>query len=314
MAIQKKITRRRFLIAGSVAAVLAPVPGFFGIREVWSILDAEHAWATTQVQPLDATIGVTRHLSILPLIDKYGQGTLRGEWGVSYLVKTDQATILLDVGQNADGSAPLLSNMAQLGITPDSFDTLVFSHNHPDHVGGMQQVIQHTLSLGGPTNLDGKRVLAPVPMTYPGTSVVVAKDPTVIAPGVATTGTIAYPEIVQMWLVTGQENVEQSLVVNVEGKGLVVIAGCGHPTLQKMLPRAAALVHAPVYGFVGGLHFMDSDARALQPTIDFLKPYSLSLVAPSAHDSGTAALDALRTAFPDAYRAVVVGQEIVVAA
>ena len=62
-------------------------------------------------------------------------------------------------------------------------------------------------------------------------------------PGVATTGTILFPEVMPMLFIR-DPNVEQSLVLNVAGKGLVVIAGCGHPTLQKMLPRAAALVDA----------------------------------------------------------------------
>jgi 7,8-dihydropterin-6-yl-methyl-4-(beta-D-ribofuranosyl)aminobenzene 5'-phosphate synthase len=303
MRIKRLILSLLPIVVVLALAVLAYY-AFIAIRHAGAISQAEQSWANTHVQPLD-TLGTTQRLSILPLIDMNAQGNLKGEWGVSYLIRTDKAVILFDVGQNADGSAPLLSNMEQLGVSADSFDSIVFSHNHPDHVGGISQTNQGTFSLGKPVDLTGKRVFAPVPMTYPGTSVVVATDPTIIAPGVATTGTIQYPE-------STDPNVEQSLVVNVAGKGIVVIAGCGHPTLQKMLPRATALVNTPVYGFVGGLHLMDADAKTLQPTIDYLKTYQLRLLAPSAHDSGVVALDTLRAAFPDAYRDVIVGQEIVI--
>ncbi len=305
-----KVKRMLIYLLIVIVVLALAIPGFFVVRHALATNQAEQSFANTQVQPLD-NLGTTTRLSILPLIDMNAQPNLKGEWGVSYLIKTDTKTILFDVGQNADGSAPLLSNMAQLGITPASFDILVFSHNHADHVGGAAARSQKTFSLGKPVDLTGKHVFAPVPMTYPGTSVTVAADPAVVAPGVAVTGTLLFPEVMPL-LLESDPNTEQSLVVNVAGKGIVVIAGCGHPTLQKMLPRAMALANAPFYGFVGGLHLMDADAKALQPSLDFLKTYKPGLIAPSAHDSFKPALDAVRAAFPDAYRDVVVGQEIVV--
>ena len=299
-------------LVGVIIIGVVAVVGFVFVRHAWATFRAEQDWANTHVQPLD-DIGTTKTLSILPLIDMNAQPGLKGEWGVSYLVKTDHMTILFDVGQNADGSAPLLYNMDKSGLSVDSFDTIVFSHYHPDHVGGLAQMNRGTFSLGGPLNLAGKRIFAPVPLTYPDTAPVVASQPTVIAPGVATTGTIMFPEVYQMLWTGNDPNVEQALVVNVQGKGIVVITGCGHPTVQKLLARATALVNAPVYGLVGGLHYMDADRQTLEPNIAFLSTYHLKLLAPSAHDTGKVGLGVLKDAFPDAYRDVVVGQEIVVA-
>ncbi len=47
---------------------------------------------------------------------------------------------------------------------------------------------------------------------------------------------------------------EQALVVNVRGRGLVLITGCGHPEIERTLAAAEKVVEAPVHAVVGGLH------------------------------------------------------------
>jgi 7,8-dihydropterin-6-yl-methyl-4-(beta-D-ribofuranosyl)aminobenzene 5'-phosphate synthase len=103
---------------------------------------------------------------------------------------------------------------------------------------------------------------------------------------------------------------EQALVVNVEGRGLVVITGCGHPTIERIVTRAETLFNLPVIGVVGGLHYGMASQAELQPHIDFLAVRQPALVALSPHDSGPAALLAFENAFPAAYQDVKVGVEI----
>jgi len=58
----------------------------------------------------------------------------------AYLVETGEATVLVDTGTgNAMGPSlgQLASNMAALGIDPASVDTVIATHLHPDHVGGV---------------------------------------------------------------------------------------------------------------------------------------------------------------------------------
>lgn len=40
---------------------------------------------------------------------------------------------------------------------------------------------------------------------------------------------------------------EQSLAVNVEGKGIVLIIGYGHQTIEKIIERAQELFDEPIY-------------------------------------------------------------------
>jgi len=79
-----------------------------------------------------------------------------------------------------------------------------------------------------------------------------SKNPTIIGKGVATIGTISNG----MFFIgkKGLEH-EQALAVNVEGKGIVLIVGCGHQTLPKILARTEMLFDAPLYGIIGGLHY-----------------------------------------------------------
>ena len=70
----------------------------------------------------------------------------------------------------------------------------------------------------------------------------------------ATTGVISYPEVWPLSL-RDPKGYEQALVVHVAGQGLVLITGCGHPTLERLVIRAESLYDLPVVGVVGGLHY-----------------------------------------------------------
>jgi len=295
---------------------------------------AEKQWQQSTVEKI-TSLGATKSVEILPLIDWYtSHQDLKGEPGVSYLIKTDENSILFDVGFNPKQSdpSPLLQNMKQLGITIDDFDTIVISHNHPDHVGGMKWPKRKSFSLTThQVKLGRKAVYTPIPMTYPGLNPIYTENPTVIAKGVATIGTIPNQDFF-MGPIT-----EQALAVNVEGKGIVLIIGCGHQTLSKLLKRAAALFDEPLYGIVGGLHYPVTDSRSkmmgikiqkymgtgkvpwrpvtideVQENIALLKKRNPKLVGLSAHDSCDASIAAFRDAFSDDYKEVKVGQKIII--
>jgi 7,8-dihydropterin-6-yl-methyl-4-(beta-D-ribofuranosyl)aminobenzene 5'-phosphate synthase len=174
------------------------------------------------------------------------------ETGVSYLVRTDINTILFDTGLNSveEDPSPLLRNMRKLGVTLSDVDTIFISHNHGDHVGGGKWAKNKTFSVTGRQEpLDGIKAYVPTEMIYPGLSPVHARDPIVIGEGVASTGTIAN----SMYLRGFTE--EHSLAVNVDGRGVVLIVGCGHHTVPKLIERARALFDEPIYGIFGGLHY-----------------------------------------------------------
>ena len=300
--------------------------------------EAEIQWRQSTSQKIK-NLGTASYLEILPLVDWHtSREDLKVEAGVSYLVKTDEASILFDVGLNREQSdpSPLLHNMKQLGITVNDFDTIVVSHNHGDHVGGGKWSKKKTFSLTNvQIDLGDKTVYTPVPMTYPGLKPIHSKTPRNIAKGVATIGTISN----SIWLPDKGEPLEheQALAVNIEGRGIVIIVGCGHQTLFKILKRTESLFDEPVYGLVGGLHlpveggpyeimgmaphkyfgtgklpWQPITTSELEENIELLKKRNLKVVALSPHDSSKVSLEALRNAFPNAYKDVKVGEKIIV--
>lgn len=76
----------------------------------------------------------TNKLKITVLSDNIGCGTLKGEWGLSFLIEYGNRKYLLDTG----GSDLFLTNAKELGIDISEVDCAVLSHAHYDHSLGME--------------------------------------------------------------------------------------------------------------------------------------------------------------------------------
>ncbi len=66
------------------------------------------------------------------------KGGLKGEHGLSFLIKTREHKILFDAGQ----SGALLDNARALGEDLRDVDFIVLSHGHYDHTGGLEKVLE----------------------------------------------------------------------------------------------------------------------------------------------------------------------------
>jgi len=322
------------VVAIGLGGFLGAAAGGLSMRFYLGRRRAERIWAAARYPKL-GNVGTVKRLAILPLIDWYTVDKgLVGEPGVAYLIRADDTTILFDTGYNEHGEhpSPLLRNMEALGIDVAEIDALVISHAHEDHVGGMAHMMQHTFALSGrPVDLRGIPAYVPVPLSHPTAQAVVVREPRVIARGVASMGTIPR----QLFFLGCV--LEQSLAVNVEKKGVVLIIGCGHPGLQRIIDRAEMLFDEPLYGLVGGLHYPITASRAIkfgvhlqrflgtgkwpwkpitpgevQQAIAYLQRRHPRLVALSAHDSCDWSIETFRQAFGGAYEDLLVGKELVI--
>lgn len=306
--INKKLKNGFLITVATMAILLIIVLG----RLAWAHYQVSNAETIPESYAV-TELGSTVSLNILPLFEEWtSSNELQSGHGVSYLIKTDQVAILMDLGNNEQNleTAPLLHNMKQLAVEMDEIDLLVISHNHPDHVGGVANWIRGGFAAGRQQeNLAGMKVYLPVKLTGPGLEPELALEPMVIAPGVASLGRQSFvqPFPFCLWEPLGWE---QSLVVNVEGKGLVVIMGCGHPSMERIVERAEAIFSHPVIGVVGGLHYERTDEEALKPHLDFLALRNPELVALSPHDSIGGVLQVFEAAFPKAYRYITLGRAI----
>ena len=281
----------------------------FTVRQTLANRDVEAEWA--KVPTIIPALATTTKLEIIPLYEelKAREGLVSGH-GVSYLIRTDASTILLDVGNNPENNpvAPFAQNMLALGIDWQEVDRIVISHPHPDHVGGTDAWQHNAIHFGElPGGLGERLVFIPTNLKTQGG--VHATIPTLPGLDVATTGVIPYPEIFPL-SIPDPKGYEQALVIHVAGQGLVLVTGCGHPGLERLVERAESLYGQAVIGVVGGLHYEGASAEQVEPQIRFLQSHQPKLVALSAHDSGPAALAAFQSAFGDRYHTLRVGEAI----
>ena len=193
---------------------------------------------------------------------------LASAWGFSCLVGDD---LLFDTGGDSER---LLSNMAKMGIDPAGIRTVVLSHAHGDHTGG----------LGGLLGT-GVRPTVYVPRSFPTrfkadvrslTTLVEVHESVEIRPGIHTTGEV------------GRGLVEQALAVET-GDGLVVITGCAHPGVVEMVRRAKENVGDKVYLVMGGFHLGGTSRRRVKAVIADFRQLGVQKAAP-CHCTGDRAI------------------------
>jgi 7,8-dihydropterin-6-yl-methyl-4-(beta-D-ribofuranosyl)aminobenzene 5'-phosphate synthase len=284
-------------------------------------------------------IGSVNHLSILPLVDFYAEDArLKTEAGVSYLIKADDCTILMDVGFNKskEHPSPLVHNAKALDVSLDNVDMIFISHLHLDHVGGMKEQKQKQFSLSqGPVALPEVPVYSPVPISAskwnPGPVTEVVTEPKILKKGIASIGVIPRNLFIMGY------TLENSLAINVEGKGIVLIVGCGHQTIERIVDRARYLFDLPIYGIVGGLHYPIKNGRLmlgpfnlqniggshrppwnginekdLSISIQTIKKSGAQFVSLSPHDSSDWSIDRFRHEFRETYHDLTVGKELII--
>lgn len=240
---------------------------------------------------------------------KTSQGFL-GAPGVSYFIKTDQGSLLFDVGYGPE-MPTLAENASKIGFKIKHVDALVISHLHPDHMGGFRAVRTKQVVLpqeiGAPS---GQPCFVPAEANAEGFKTEVIKYPRILAAGIASTGPLARSLFLMGW------TEEQAIVARLKDKGLVVLTGCGHPTIETILQMVKRLSDEPIYAVGGGLHFPITDSPLRKPglkvqmiwgtgkppwkrlsdedltsTIDHLNAVSPKHVFLSAHDTCDYAID-----------------------
>ena len=153
---------------------------------------------------------------------------LRAGWGFSAFIESQEAPpVLFDTGAD---SPTLLHNMKELNIDPTSIETIVISHSHGDHTGGLSQILKINGSAHLVLPCSFKTVL-------PGRKVTIVEDAMEICTNIFSTGSL--------------EAIEQSLALKTD-KGIFVVTGCSHPAMRNIL--SAASKFGKVYGIAGGFH------------------------------------------------------------
>ena len=218
---------------------------------------------------------------------------LKTAWGFSALVTGAARTILFDTG--SDGEL-LLDNMARLEVEPNAIDTVVLSHVHGDHTGGLTGFLK-----------ENPHVEVFLPASFPerfkdtvrgyGATVVEVEDSREICQDVYTTGEM------------GTLIKEQALVVRTQ-RGLVLLTGCAHPGVTKMVDRAASsFAQDDILLVMGGFHLEWATRRRIGKIITAFESLGVGYAAPT-HCTGDNARELFQQRFGDRYVEVGVGRTV----
>jgi len=262
-----------------------------------------------------------------PMLAEFG-------WSVLVKVNTEGRThsILFDTGL---GKEALLHNAKALKIDLKQIDALVVSHGHPDHTAATPETVaavgrdelplilhpgalRRTLIMfpngeksNAPYFLDEKE------LRNKGARLDKSTKPTFLASDTAfATGEIprrtdfekGMPPNMHYRIIDGNPvhdpmiADDQGLVINLKGKGLVVISGCAHAGIINTVKYAQEVSGVnDVYAVAGGFHLTgDYFAPVIERTVSELKNVSPKLVLPS-HCTGIRALIKIANALPDAF-------------
>ena len=231
-------------------------------------------------------------ITIRVVFDNYPyQDGLDTGWGFSAFVTYKDQNVLFDTGAN--GSI-LLKNMNALHINASEIQNVVLSHEHGDHTAGLQQV----LSAGA----NPKIYLPPSfsssfknQFNYQ-VEVIEVTPGLPIAERISTSGEIP------------GSPPEQALVIDTT-RGLIVITGCAHPGVEKMVLAAKRYFKEDVYLVMGGSHLGSASTEEVKQIIKEFKRIGVVQVAP-CHCTGDRAIRQFKDAFGDNFIRLGVGAVI----
>ncbi|MGC9318984.1 MAG: MBL fold metallo-hydrolase [Armatimonadota bacterium] len=229
-------------------------------------------------------------MTLTVVFDNYpGPPELETGWGFGCYVELPQTTVLFDTG--ASGSV-LIDNMLALDLDPEAVDLIVLSHRHGDHVGGLREVLSlapdATVCVLDSFPGEIKRVARAA-----GATLVEAEPGQQLAEGVFTTGAIPGPPP------------EQALVLKAAA-GLVVVTGCAHPGVDRMVEVASQQHGGQVELVFGGFHLTGASRGSIERIARSLQEMSVNRAGP-CHCSGDTAREVFAEIFGDRYVDVHVG-------
>jgi 7,8-dihydropterin-6-yl-methyl-4-(beta-D-ribofuranosyl)aminobenzene 5'-phosphate synthase len=269
--------------AWGARAPVASVAGFALLFGVSGIHTSTYAADPPGASGSEGIMSAVDSLRVTVVYDNYSNDPgLETAWGFAALLEYGGDVVLFDTGADA---ATLLANLRALSVDPGSIDVVVLSHAHADHTGGLEGLLR-----------TGARpivyLLPSFPPEFKGrirdfTAVVEAVGNRTVSDRISTTGALdgGIPE--------------QGLFVDA-GPGLVVVTGCAHPGVTRLVSRATALTGRPVHLLLGGFHLRHSDGEEVRSVIAELRALGVERLAP-CHCTGDSAIEMFAVEYGESF-------------
>ncbi len=254
------------------------------------------------------------------------------EHGFSMLVRVscedEIHTVLFDVGGSPEG---VVTNARRMGLNLSEIESIIISHGHYDHFGGLMRVLKDINKSKLPIivheDMFKKRGVAepngnvrkypdfPSEIQVEPDTYVRTKQPRLLADDtILVTGEIlrktefekGFPR--HRVLINGKWQPDpwiwddRALVINVKQKGLVVLSGCAHAGIVNTSLYAQQLTGTTkIHAILGGFHLAGKEHEPImEKTVKKLKALKPVLIAPS-HCTGWRGASAIAREMPKAF-------------
>ena len=245
---------------------------------------------------------------------------LQAEHGLAFHIQAGSRRLLFDTGQ----TDLFLRNARQLCLGLDTVGTIVLSHGHYDHTGGLKRAREeasnarlflHPAAATAKFSANADGLIRPVGMAETslravheaGDSVVWTTKPTEVLDGIFITGEIprqnAFEDTGGRFFLD-EACTQPDLLMDDQAlffdtpEGLVVILGCGHAGVVNTLEYIRHITNGrPIYALLGGMHLLTASPERMAKTIETFRRLKIQRIA-AAHCTGISAVAQLWAAFP----------------
>lgn len=251
-----------------------------------------------------------------------GHGML-AEHGIAFRIDTGDNHLLFDTGQ---GLLHVLANNAEkLQLPLDEVDTIVLSHGHYDHTGGLEYVLAQTKNPAlyvhpfafqpkYAYDKDGNTIRY-IGMPYADEEAIRSQTkkliwtqkPTEICKGLFVTGQVPRntefedtggPFFLDKKLQQPDLLLDDQAIFFESSQGTVVLLGCAHAGVINTLRYIKQLTeNRPIHTVVGGMHLGSASRERMNRSIDAFRELEVERLGP-AHCTGLKATADLWAAFP----------------
>ena len=266
------------------------------------------------------------------LYDAFGKAPeLKKDWGFAAVIQYGGKRILFDTGNDADRFA---HNLKQLRVDAASLDCVVVSHRHGDHTNGLLHLLKvrpdipiytpADESFGGPTPhawfeqgveslpkhmryFDGKPPEnVPHGTAWGNARIVQVNKTKELFQGVHLLATLSQVKGLPGWGTLEMPELSLSLATP---KGLVVLTGCAHCGVEKVVEEAAA-IDQRIHLLAGGFHLVTSPQAEIEKVaLNLRERWKVHSVAPG-HCTGERGFLTLQKLFGERYVYAGVGEGI----
>jgi 7,8-dihydropterin-6-yl-methyl-4-(beta-D-ribofuranosyl)aminobenzene 5'-phosphate synthase len=267
---------------------------------------------------------------ITVLIDnKTSRPDLDAEHGLSMWIEYKGNHILFDTGQ----SDKLIRNAEKLGIDLAQTDSIVISHGHYDHTGGLSAVLDIAAKAKiylHPAAIEKKyshktATAKSIGMTATARKAIQSRNviwtvaPAWLVPGLAATGQVPrnndFEDVGGSFFLDekrqkADELLDDQAMFIESAEDLIVILGCAHSGVANTLDYISKLAgNNKLHTVVGGMHLLNAGKARIAETIEVFKKYEVQKIAP-LHCTGQNALDEIRKSFSGRFLSLETGSQI----